>query len=456
MQDNNTTRTKKDHYNLSLRKTKQTEIIGQKRQQMSKIFQNESSKSIRVVIDSKNLEEVRQTAFKLVNQFLGIESTYELTESNILTLLVDISAKYNCQHVFNSLSNISALMFFKRILENIYKRQNVEASYFLLTNIFFDDHDSVVLKYLIENCDLISIMLSHINHKLDKDLIDMNLKLISTVAYKDSICKDEDFIKKVVTGINNMFDEQGMTDAILKDGVVLAAFFISDTPHLFEINEFKLIQMVVIDLYGYLMAENDKDINLTVAIIKIFSEIVQKNDTDPRKTIDFVINTIRVDNILKLLKIPNSNITKYTLWLLTNILVDFQNQPENKVWEPCYYEISGIIEEVALREYEGLVKNAILSLQYFLVILDPTFVAKYYNLNLQGLIDYFKHAFQALNQKAILMQLDLLNIFLEKVPTLEDTIKKDDFLMEIISNMQSNDNLEIREKVANLISAYLA
>ena len=79
---------------------------------------------------------------------------------------------------------------------------------------------------------------------MDKDLVDINLKFISTVANKESKHKDHDFIKQVVFSIDSRFDQHKLTEAILEDGTVLAAFFISHTSHLFEINELKLIKQV--------------------------------------------------------------------------------------------------------------------------------------------------------------------------------------------------------------------
>ena len=61
----------------------------------------------------KEMVDVQTTAVTLVNQILNLESTYDLTQSNVLTLLVDISVEYDCQVVLNSSRNDSVLMFFK-------------------------------------------------------------------------------------------------------------------------------------------------------------------------------------------------------------------------------------------------------------------------------------------------------------------------------------------------------
>ena len=445
------TKNKREYYQLSLRKTKQSEIIGQKRQLMSKVFENEDSRHIRSMIKSKNIENVQKICTKLIQQLLDLEITYKLTENQILTLLVDVSANYNCNNVFLHISDNESLMFFKKLLENIYKRTNVEPSYFLVTNILFDDNDEQILKYIIEKCNFINIMLSHIDENLDLVLIENNLKLICMIAHKSVIYNNEDFVILLVKKINEILDKEGIGDAVIKNSIVLSGYYIAEFPELFDFNELKLIKTTTISLYYNIMIEKSKEINPIIGILKIFSTIVNSSET-PRQTIEFVIKTVKIHNIIELLKIPNSTVTKYTLWMLTNILVDFKDEEERKLWEPEYDELSDLISEVALREYEGLAKNAILSLTYLFAVLDENFLVNYYEKNIQILIEYFKQAFSVMNAKILDMQLNLFELVIEKIPSFVCEVKNDELVIKAIEKLQKNENEEIIVKTALLIN----
>ena len=444
---------KRELLSISKRKNKQNDLFWKKR--YINIYKEDKGDMLVInkLISDDDMEKKRDLTLKLVEMFLNKKKHFNINESQTLICLINLCQLYNCNDILSSCSNDESINLFKLILKNIFNRKNVELNCTLLINILYDDTQEYITIFLKEHCNLLDLILLGLENISNTFVLGYNMKLVCNLINKKCMQDETDFLRNLVLKIENLLDKKGsvLNIEIIQHCIITTGFIVSLHSSLVNLNEIEITTVILVDLFNKEMSKEDLDINIICSIVKYFGFMIFSED-DKDKCITIILKTVKISRLIKLLQHSNFHIKKYTLWLLINSLVDFENK-DCKEWEDEFETLFDILSKLALFEYNSLKESAITCLIYLFKILQPSFIREHFNNNKETLINYFVVALQEDNKNNLKEHLNLLMEALVSTNEFALWIKEDQMLLKGLENIQqTNENNEL---ITEILDKYL-
>ena len=428
MESTNRSKARSQFFKLSIRKSKQQELISAKR-----IFLNEGflNNLFDRLIENKTSNEF---ALELTDFILGF-GKMDITLFQALNLLTSLTSRNNCNDLLMNLSDDRSHGLFSFLMRKINESSHYSICCILLSNILCDDTKETILNYLILELGLLNIIEDKLKERKLKELNEL-LLILKRIIGKDVIQKDIDFLRRVVSYLEDIVTDKG-NYSTYEDVIIITGCIVScGNKNLIDMDKTPTIKTIAADLYNKEIVREKRNIDVVNSIIKLFGTVILVND-DIATSKNILLNVITIDSLIILLKEKEFIIKKNTMWLFKNLLANLEDEEEIfREWESCFRTIFNCLYETSLHDFDILKHEATESLVYLFCVFDNEFLNDFFETRELMFILYFEKAFKRENLPIIDNYIMFFETCLQILTDFPRAVKEDEQLTKTINNLQ--------------------
>ena len=411
---------------------------------------------IKISEDKEKLKK-EKLHLKLINQILGKEKIYKLSQKDSLKIISYITQNNKCTTIFSELIIDDLIAFFNLCLNEIL---NGSESYNICITIFNnvildDDQENTVFLFLKKNNQILEKLMEILNsEKYSKNLIKMVLELFFVIFDKKEIeIFEKEFIIKFCEKIEKIsFFYENENDIIVENIIISVSLLISYNPEMIYYEKIPNILEFSKKRFKLLDPKNSKNLDISFSLISLFATYIFLNENN-KKNQNFILNEIPLLKMKQFLDHENNKVKKFAMWYFSNSIIEFPSLEKYEIWEDLFNEL---MTKFLIESFEGvnsIQEESIICLKNLFEKCSFYYLKKIVVSNIYDLTFYFNKILNLNNFDVLNECIDIM-ILLVRIEEFRKFMKENSDFKNRIEDLQKSE--ELGNKVGDFIELYFS
>ena len=399
------------------------------------------------LINEKNEIKIFEINFNLLSQIIEKRNIYKIKENNIYYLISKITQFPNCCKYFSKLNKMNLEIFLNICLNNILEKNHfIKYSNFILNNIFLDSKDNYFLNLIFQSKNIEEKLIKIINIKNFYDEFQKNNIII---LFYHIFEKRKNFTENFITNFIKTIEILSYKENIIFfDLIYILSILITNNPKKKYFIYMKNILKKSIKIFNSINSLEIKQNELFFRLIDFFNLYLFLND-DQKENKELILEKDFLNIIISLLINENKNIKLKALYLIGNIILQFDNIDKFIIWENNYKKIFDFFLLAVYLEEENIKIESLICLKNLFEQTTEDYLENFIEENINNLIEFVRMSLINDNPDIIINKIfEILQILIRNINFANELMCNDN-INKIFEEKQNNINFS--EELDNLI-----